>query len=560
MTILSKCFLFWNTIRYLRFVQIIGRIQLIFKRFKKHAILGNRVNSVQKKLSGIWLKPATRSQRMFGEYSFCFLNEFHDLVSADDWNSNQCDKLWLYNLHYFDDLTAVNAEQRVEWHRGLIQRWIDENLAGKGNGWEPYPTSLRVVNWIKWALAENNLKDDWLHSLAVQIRFLSLNLETHLLGNHLFANAKALLFAGLFFDGVGAEGWYQKGLGMLERELPEQVLEDGGNFELSTMYHLIFLEDLLDLVNIHRAYGCDLPNGVEERIKPMMRWLDTMCHPDGEISFFNDAALGITPPVSELKSYLDRIAEFSGSNEFSLASKPPVNHANLVDLPDSGYSRVEMKDAVALIDRAAVGPDYLPGHAHADTLSFELSLFGQRVVVNSGTSVYGAGEQRQLEKGTAAHSTVVIDGENSSEVWGGFRVARRARVFGREQSKVDGIVQLLGCHDGYKRLSGNPVHSREWLFEEGTLSIHDKITGKGEHEVISVLPLHPDIKVVSIAGKKALLDAAGHEVVVSIEGTGVLEIVTDRYHPEFGMSVENRKILFSSIKKLPIELTTRICW
>jgi uncharacterized heparinase superfamily protein len=127
---------------------------------------------------------------------------------------------------------------------------------------------------------------------------------------------------------------------------------------------------------------------------------------------------------------------FAGLTGLSLDQKPLVNPANLVqpvkvflvDLPDSGYSRVEMGDAVALIDRAAVGADYLPGHAHAATLSFELSLFGQRVIVISGTSVYGSGEQRQLERGTAAHSTVVVDGENSSEVWGGFRVARRARV------------------------------------------------------------------------------------------------------------------------------------
>ena len=87
-----------------------------------------------------------RKPKMVGEYSFCLLNETHKLANADDWNNNQWTKLWLYNLHYFDDLNAEDAKQRVDWHKALIQRWIDENPPAVGNGWEPYPSSLRIVN------------------------------------------------------------------------------------------------------------------------------------------------------------------------------------------------------------------------------------------------------------------------------------------------------------------------------------------------------------------------------------------------------------------------------
>ena len=540
---------YWNTIRYLRWIQI-------QERFKRKIIRptvndGPAAGQLREQFFG-WVISAMRNQRVVAEQSFCFLNKTYDVASIDDWNNEQWDKLWLYNLHYFDDLTAVDADQRTDWHRALVQRWIDENPPSVGNGWEPYPSSLRIVNWIKWALAGNKMEEAWANSLAVQVRFLSQNLETHLLGNHLFANAKALLFAGFFFDGDEADSWYQTGLKWVEQELPEQVLEDGGNFERSTMYHVIFLEDLLDLVNVHRAYNRTPPQGLETRIAPMFHWLETMCHPDGEISFFNDAALGVTPPVTEIKNYGVRL------RLLSLLSNEKCT--GLTDLPDSGYSRVELGDAVALIDRAAVGPDYLPGHAHADTLSFELSLFGQRVVVNSGTSVYGTGEQRQAERGTAAHSTVVIDDENSSEVWGGFRVARRARVFDREQREEGGVIHLSACHDGYSRLTGGPLHCREWLFEEGTLTIHDKVTGRGSHEIKSVLPLHPEVKVLSVDGKRALLDVAGREVVVVVEGKGLLESSNSDYHPEFGMSVENRRLIFNCKEKLPIEVITRMVW
>src|SRR5205085_8722772 len=136
----------------------------------------------------------------------------------------------------------------------LQQCWIDENPPAVGVGWEPYPTSLRIVNWIKWALAGNRMNDKAIASLAVQVRFLSQNLEQHLLGNHLLANAKALVFAGLFFEGDEAVSWLRTGLRLLAREIPEQVLPDGGHFERSPMYHSAILEDMLDLCNVTQTY------------------------------------------------------------------------------------------------------------------------------------------------------------------------------------------------------------------------------------------------------------------------------------------------------------------
>ena len=141
--------------------------------------------------------PARRPISLVDHERFHFLNEIHDL-SEHDWDGDTLEKLWRYNLHYFDDLNAQDAATRKDWHRALLVRWVRENPPATGTGWEPYPTALRIVNWIKWSLAGNELPDECLESLAVQTRWLAKRLEIHLLGNHLFANAKALVFAGLF--------------------------------------------------------------------------------------------------------------------------------------------------------------------------------------------------------------------------------------------------------------------------------------------------------------------------------------------------------------------------
>ena len=536
---------YWHTIRYLKFRQILGRIQ---RKFKFNSISTSSINKLRKS-NGLWEIPARRSQRMIQKNVFHLLNETHQINIQEDWNNSSWAKLWLYNLHYFDDLTAVNSKKRVFWHNYILDRWIDENPIGKGNGWEPYTISLRLVNWIKWSLSGNELNKNHIISLNTQAHFLSKNLETHLLGNHLFANVKALMFAGLFFQGDDASVWYKTGNKILLDELSEQILSDGGNFELSTMYHSIILEDLLDLYNLHKLFEIIPPHGIETTISKMINWLVTMCHPDGEISFFNDAAFNNTPPVEELLKYAKRLG-FTQQKPLSL-----VCHLN-----ESGYSRVTLNNAVAIIDRAAVGPDYLPGHAHADTLSFELSIFSRRVVVNSGTSIYGIGSERIRQRSTFAHATVVIDNKNSSEIWSGFRVARRAKVCQIDHSTQDKKTYLSASHDGYKRLPGKPIHFRQWIFSEGLVQIIDRISGKGNHDIKVVYPLYPDLTIIENKNNKIILDVVKNRVNIQFEGAGNLAILESTYHPEFGLSIKNKKLVYQVNSQLPVEIITRIYW
>ena len=236
----KKIQLLFNTIKFLKFSQILNRLR---RRFIKPKV--SLCNIPQHSFPCRVLSPTVKcSQKIFGDSRVKFLNKEFTINGKEDWNAKDQDKLWLYNLHYFDDLNAANAEHRLKWHVSLIQKWINENPVGEGNGWEPYPSSLRIVNWIKWLIENQNSNNisqqTFLDSLVIQTRFLSKNLEFHLLGNHLFSNAKALVYAGLFFTGQESDTWYKLGVSILKKEISEQVLSDGGNFELSPMYHAIF--------------------------------------------------------------------------------------------------------------------------------------------------------------------------------------------------------------------------------------------------------------------------------------------------------------------------------
>jgi uncharacterized heparinase superfamily protein len=199
---------------------------------------------------------------------------------------------------------------------------------------------------------------------------------------------------------------------------------------------------------------------------------------------------------------------------------------------------------------------YLPGHAHADTLSFELSLAGNRVLVNSGVSEYGSQAERQRQRGTAAHNTVTINGQNSSETWAGFRVARRAHAQLCDAS-CDRAAVIEGRHDGYARLPGRNRHTRRWILDQQSLRIEDRISGAFQRAEAR-LHLHPAIEALSSTPGKITLYSGGRELATLVfEGADSVQLAHGTWHPHFGVIAENTLVTaaFSGSS-----LTTYLSW
>ena len=526
--------------------------QIVFRLYRPRPSLSDP--PAPRERTGQWHSWVYRNRGQVGPSRFRFLNIEREISQASDWNNPAWEKLWLYHLHYFDDLNSENALTRATWHHELIERWIAENPPAAGNGWEPYPLSLRIVNWIKWSWSGFVLSAVALRSLANQARYLRRRLEYHLFGNHLLANAKALVFAGLFFEGPESEKWLQAGLSILKREFAEQILADGGHFERSPMYHAIVLEDVLDLLALDRIFPAALPPEFleywERLANKMFGWLTAMCHPDGGISFFNDAAFGAAPTHAQLRVCADAL-------DFGADS---ASGTGVLQLEPSGYVRIQRDPLLVILDAAPVGPDYMPGHAHADTLSFELSWNGQRVLTNSGTSTYGAGPQRTRERSTAAHNTVEVDAENSSDVWDAFRVARRARPFGLQIEAAAGVLRASCSHDGYKRLPGSPVHRRTIELRGCALQVSDTISGRGSHRAAGYFHLQPGLRLEEGATGDWLVELA-RGVRLRIVGQNGLRLKREEglYSLEFGAPMPRPVLVWRLEGELPLAATVDIC-
>ena len=507
---------YWHTVRHLKPIQIWGRI---WNRMPKPGP-GRVSGMVPRQVVGTWRTSVFKKAELEGPRTFRILNQKRTLKRGK-WEPTGAARLWKYHLHYFDDLNAKGAEKRRKWHRGLITAWILENPPGQGTGWEPYPTSRRIVNWVKYFYRGLRAETEWLDSLATQADWLSRRLEWHLLGNHLLANAKALVFAGSYFEGTKARSWQEKGMRILEEQISEQILPDGGHEERSPMYQALILEDILDLMQLGRL--CPDLRARTDRwmgiVGKMLDWLLAMTHPDGGISFFNDAAEGMAGRVSDLTRYAAGMGIRGDKRRGARAMQKAGG---------SGYFRLKAGPAMVIGDLAPLGPDHLPAHGHADTLSFEMSLGPRRVFVNVGTSEYGSGVRRQWERGTEAHNTVCLNGVNSSETWDGFRVGKRAQVFRRRA----GDREAEGGHDGYEHLPGRNLHRRRWKLSRHQLLVEDEVSPP-HPKAKAIFRLAPGLRFREEAGQWEIRDHGRIVVGMRFFG-GIGKVEKTRCAKEFG--------------------------
>ena len=198
--------------------------------------------------------------------------------------------LWLYNLHYFNDLNSSGNIENIEFHKSLLKNWIENNKNINDVGWDPYPLSIRIVNFIKIALTGHKFENFVYDSFYSQSIALFAKLEKDILANHYFSNLKALFFAGNFY---GNDEWTAFATKELLIQIDEQVNEDGSNFELSPMYHGLFVIDLLEILNLCQSIKNnqypELIKKCKKIIPKMLNFLDAMSFADDDISFFNDS-------------------------------------------------------------------------------------------------------------------------------------------------------------------------------------------------------------------------------------------------------------------------------
>lgn len=445
MTGMEKAYLYWNTVKSLKPVQIRCQIENRICRDRKKKYL-DRVKGLKGPESQNEMKLLIPELDCSPGYLQRFhvdgllrnevelLHESHKIEK--EWHAADASHLWNYNLHYLEFLIPLavkytdTGEERyfLKWEE-FMDSWLKQPSA---DSFEPYTISMRIPNLLiclellREKLRNTELKSRVMTSIYQQYRYLLQTQERALLANHYFENLKTIVISSLLFRELDI---YHKYFDLFLKEIEEQVLPDGLHFERSLMYHKIILEDIL---RVYTALGSGQHKGdAEKLISAIRRMASAMMNLEQGFErtpLFNDAANN----VSKDKGALLQAIVVHFANRGDACRKGNVISENICgqeaagNFEASGYYKLCHGEAALLFDCGEIGPSYMGGHAHCDCLSFELSINEKVLFVNSGTGQY-QGELRPFFRSTAAHNTIMIDDREQSELWGEHRAARRIK-------------------------------------------------------------------------------------------------------------------------------------
>ncbi len=391
---------------------------------------------------------------------------------------------WLRDLRALgNDATRLRARDLTEdW---LLRGCLEELAMA------PQVAAARISAWLgHWdflaATAEDGFRKRLLVRLAQDARGVVLSLPTEAAHRGALVTLKGALAGAIALE---EEGWLTRVTRCLPDELTRQFNADGGHVERSPQQQLLACQDLIEIRNLLHGAGISVPNQLGAALDRAGLALSMFRHGDGALALFNGSQ-------EETAALVDLVLTQGQSR-----GRAPTF------LTETGFQRMQAHKSVVLVDcgppPAGRGSDIannLPlgadRFAHAGTLSFEMSVGRERLIVNCGAAPAGEGEWRDALRSTAAHSTLVLADTNSSELKDEGLGRRPDRVVA-DRVEHNGQLWLDMTHDGWKKPFAATHRRRLYLSDTGDRLIGEDLLELPEDAEVPPFTvrfhLHPDV-------------------------------------------------------------------
>ena len=436
---------------------------------------------------------------------------------------------WELNRHqYFATLGRAywytGDEEFAKTFADHIQSWMQCNPPKLGINWaSSLEVGFRSIAWL-WALhffrysvnLTPPLFQQVLKLLYIHARHLEKYLSTYFSPNtHLTGEALALFYLGLLLPQFrDSSRWRATGEEVLLRELARHVRPDGVYFEQSSYYHRYTTDFYLHYILLLQANDLDVPDRLRQKLAALLDHLMYITRPDGTSPLFGDDDGGALMMLDEsapddFRATLATGAALLQRGDYKLVARDTTEETfwlmgveglkqldSLEKTLPNGTSRAfeeggyyvmregwSEQDNYMLIDCGPLG-GLKYGHAHADTLSFELAAGGRTALVDPGTFTYtGSKVERDYFRSSAAHNTLTIDGESSSTSDGPFSWKQVADARTLKWISEPRFDFFMGQHDGYLRLRSPALHRRSVLFLKNAYwVVVDEVDTEGLHD------------------------------------------------------------------------------
>lgn len=481
--------------------------------------------------------------------------------------------------------------------RAVLEHWMDANPCAWGVNWactmEP---AMRVFtwSWLYRVLADapswhdREFKIRFLRALYLHLQFIRQNLElSDINGNHLIADAAALVAGGAFFGSGKPRQWMDLGWRLLNREIQVQVFPDGVDFEGSVPYHRLVAELLLYAAAAIEEDGATVSASFRTSLLRMADYITAYIKPDGEAPVFGDAddarvlplgGQGINdhrylPNLIWARWAPDKLTmdwRLSASEclwwwgEAPAVTASPASTGS-VAFPSGGSFILRAGDDYVFMDCGPLGLADRGGHGHNDCLSFEAMLKGRSLIVDPGCYVYTADyRMRNRFRSTAVHNTPQLAGEEVNRfiapknLWFMHCDAQPELRLWRNDSEW---TLFQGGHTGYQRLSP-PVKVIRTLVLNKTMHAigwEDVLMPSARHPMRVPIQLAPGVRLDQEGENWIRLVAGGEHFVIewSPEEKWKVDIEEGMVAPSYGILYAGMRLAW--VRTPGSNSTLRIC-
>jgi hypothetical protein len=514
---------------------------------------------------------------------------------------------WLGKAYWF-----THDEKYAQEFVYQVVDWINKNPPQFGVNWAcTMDVSIRAINWL-WGYyffknspsLTNEFRLQLFKSLLLHGRHIKSNLERYetmkgtFTNNHYLANIVGLVYISILNpEFKEAPLWCDFSLRELEKEMFEQVYPDGMSFEASTCYHRLVTEMFLSAVILARLNGYDFSPQFMERLEKMLEFVMYINKPDNTVPLIGDSDNGRLHRLkiwgSSGREWVDHryllaigavlfdredFGQMAGDQweealwlfgEMAIKVKPKVeSHVTLPltlesrAFPDSGIYIMRNGTMTMVIDSGPVGQNGRGGHAHNDTLSFELCVGNQSCIIDPGSYIYTQNyNARNQFRSTANHNNVMVDGHEINQI----KKDRLFSVIENDYPKIhrwtttDNYDLLEASHRGYEQINDSITYRRQFFLDkqESVTFVRDLLYGNGRHKLewrwffspLVNVNIHKDFLIVRDNKMQVLFNV----IFPNVKGLDLIKR-TSWFSPSYGNKVYTSVVDLSIETDLPTEM------
>lgn len=500
-----------------------------------------------------------------------------------DWTykgpDNDKEWAWFLNRHYH---LKTLLDAYLQTSNAIYARRIDEHICdwvtsspypaikSKTPQWRGLEAYWRIRHWsqIFYALQDSNE----FTSAARILMLSSIPEHAHYLRNFHAAGGNwiTMEMCGLGIAGVcwpefkDSSDWLDHGIDKMAVQISKQVYPDGAQKELTSHYHLASLQDGFQLFADYAGHSQKkVPAEYNQQLEQMWNYLAYTMRPDGSGLLNSDSDRDFNKNL--ILEYAENLKrpdwQWIASN--GNHGKAPKGEPSIVFL---WAGQLIMRNSYAADAHWAFfdfGPLGIGGHFHHDNLHISVAAFGRDLLVDSGRYAYRLSPERSYVVSTAAHNTILIDGQGQKQCERESKASMKDQVIiSKKYDYARGIFD-----SGYGDIEGQVTHTRAVIYlKNNCWVVVDKIDIDRPRNIQAFWHWSPDCTVINETGSSVSIDSnKGNLRIVPIsEMDWNLELVKGRTEPDMQgwYSREYNQFVPStvSIYSAKIEKTSTFAW